>query len=268
MQLIAGRNFSRDFPSDSNAILVNETAAIQLGWITPGRPYNAAGLLGHSIIKKDNTGIGKPYHVIGMIRDFNFRSLHELITPLVMTLDTTAGSDLIIKTRTTDLAGLLSTVGKDWASLQPGIPFSYTFLDDRFSNTYKNEQHIGLILGIFAGLTIFVACLGLFGLATFTAQRRTKEIGIRKVLGASSATIVALLSKEFIRLVGLAFLIAAPVAWLVMNRWLRDFAYRITVGWWIFALAAVLALTITVLTIGFRALQAARSNPVDSLRSE
>jgi putative ABC transport system permease protein len=268
MQLIAGRNFSRDFASDSNAVLVNETSAIALGWITPGRPYDAAGLLRHSITRKDNTGIGKSYHVIGMIRDFNFRSLHELIAPLVMTLDTAAGSDLIIKTRTTDLAGLLTTIGRNWAALQPGIPFSATFLDDRFNNTYKNEQHIGQLLGIFAGLTIFVACLGLFGLATFTAQRRTKEIGIRKVLGATSGSIVALLSREFLRLVGLAFLIAAPVAALVMNRWLRDFAYRITIGWWVFVLAALLAITITLLTIGFRALRAARSNPVDSLRAE
>ena len=268
IQVIAGRNFSRDFPSDSNAALINETAAIKMGWITPGRPYDAAGLLKHSITQKDNTGIGKSYHVIGMIRDFNFRSLHELITPLVMTLDTAMGGDLIIKTRTTDIAGLVTTIGKSWAALHPGMPFSYTFLDDRFNNMYKNERHIGLILGIFAGLTIFVACLGLFGLATFTAERRTKEIGIRKVLGASVGTIVALLSKEFIRLVGIAFLIAAPVAWLVMNRWLRDFPYRISIGWWVFVLAALLAMAITVLTIGFRAMRAATANPVDSLRTE
>lgn len=268
IQVIAGRNFSRDFPSDSNAALINETAAIKMGWITPGQPYDAAGLLKHSITQKDNTGIGKSYHVIGMIRDFNFRSLHELITPLVMTLDTAMGGDLIIKTRTTDIAGLVTTIGKSWAALHPGMPFSYTFLDDRFNNMYKNERHIGLILGIFAGLTIFVACLGLFGLATFTAERRTKEIGIRKVLGASVGTIVALLSKEFIRLVGIAFLIAAPVAWLVMNRWLRDFPYRISIGWWVFVLAALLAMAITVLTIGFRAMRAATANPVDSLRTE
>ena len=268
MQLIAGRNFSRDFPSDSNAALVNETAAIKMGWITPGQTYDAAGLLKHSITKKDNSGIGKSYHVIGMIRDFNFRSLRQLVTPLVMTLDTAMEGDLIIKTRTTDVAGLLTTIGKNWTTLHPDMPFSYTFLDDRFNNTYKNDQHIGQILGIFAGLTIFVACLGLFGLATFTAERRTKEIGIRKVLGASAASIVALLSKEFLRLVGLAFLIAAPVAALVMSRWLRDFAYRISIGWWVFVLAALLAIAITMLTVGFRAVRAALANPADSLRTE
>jgi putative ABC transport system permease protein len=268
MQLIAGRNFSRDFPSDSNAALVNETAAIKMGWITPGQTYDAARLLKHSITKKDNSGIGKSYHVIGMIRDFNFRSLRQLVTPLVMTLDTAMEGDLIIKTRTTDIAGLLTTIGKNWTALHPDMPFSYTFLDDRFNNTYKGEQHIGQILGIFAGLTIFVACLGLFGLATFTAERRTKEIGIRKVLGAGSGSIVVLLSREFLRLVGLAFLIAAPVAGLVMSRWLRDFAYRINIGWWVFGLAALLAIAITMLTVGFRALRAARSNPADSLRTE
>ena len=268
IKVIAGRNFSRDFSSDSNAVLVNETAAIKMGWITPGRPYDAAALLRHFITKKENNGTGQSYHVIGIIRDFNFRSLHDLITPLVMTYDPGMEGNLIIKTRTTDLAGLVSTIAKDWAALKPAMPFSYSFLDDRFNDTYKFEQHIMLILGIFAGLTIFVACLGLFGLVTFVAERRTKEIGIRKVLGASSASVITLLSKEFVRLVAIAFLIAAPVAWLVMSRWLRDFPYRITIGWGVFVLAALLAIAITLLTVGLRALRAALANPVDSLRSE
>ncbi|HWB90492.1 MAG TPA: FtsX-like permease family protein, partial [Puia sp.] len=268
MQLVAGRNFSREFPSDSDAVIINETAALKLGWTKPDRPVTDADLAHRTITQKDNTGIGKPYHVIGMIRDFHFRSLHELITPLVMTLDTAASNDLIVKTRTTDLPGLLASIRTEWNSLKPGAPFSYSFLDDRFNDTYRNEQQIGLILGIFAGLTIFVACLGLFGLATFTAERRTKEIGIRKVLGASSGAIVTLLSREFLRLVIISFLIAAPLAWLVMNRWLRDFAYRTTIGWWIFVLAALLAIGITVLTIGLRAMRAALRNPVDSLRAE
>lgn len=268
MQVIAGRNFSRDFPSDSTAALINETAAIKMGWITPGRPYDPNSLLNHFVTQKDNNGTGISYHVIGMVRDFNFRSLHDLITPLIMTYNPDLEGNLIVKTRTTDLAGLLSTMGKEWAALKPGMPFSYTFLDDRFNNTYKFEQHIGLTLGIFAGMTIFVACLGLFGLATFVAERRTKEIGVRKVLGASSINIITLLSKEFVRLVAIAFLIAAPVAWLMMHRWLQDFAYRITIGWWVFVLAAVLAILITLLTVGARALRAALANPVDSLRSE
>lgn len=268
MQVIAGRNFSRAFPSDSTAALINETAAIKLGWITPGRPYDPAALLGHLVTQKDNNGTGISYHVIGLVRDFNFRSLHDLITPLVMTYNPGMEGNFIVKTRTKDLAGLVSTMEKEWTALKPGMPFSYSFLDDRFNKTYTFEQHIGLTLGIFAGLTIFVACLGLFGLATFTAERRTKEIGIRKVLGASSASIIGLLSKEFVRLVTIAFLIAAPIAWLVMDHWLRDFPYRITIGWWVFALAALLAIVITLLTVGLRALRAALANPADSLRTE
>ncbi len=170
-------------------------------------------------------------------------------------------------TKTADVAGLLTTMNKKWSELHAEVPFSYSFLDDRFNNTYKNEQHIGLILGIFAGLTIFVACLGLFGLATYTAEQRTREIGIRKVLGAGITSIVTLLSKDFVRLVVVAFLIAAPVAWWVMNQWLLDFAYRLPISWWIFALAAILALLISLFTIGYRAIRAASANPTESLRA-
>jgi putative ABC transport system permease protein len=158
-------------------------------------------------------------------------------------------------------------VKKKWDDLHAEVPLSYSFLDERFNNTYRNEQNIALILGIFAGLTIFVACLGLFGLATYTAEQRTREIGIRKVLGANITSIVTLLSKDFVRLVVIAFLIAAPVAWWVMNQWLLDFAYRLPVSWWIFALAAVLALLISLFTIGYRAIRAASANPTDSLRA-
>lgn len=268
MQVIAGRNFSRNFPSDSTAALINETAAIKMGWITPGRPYDPAKFLGRFITQRDNSGAGTSYHVIGMVRDFNFRSLHDLIAPLVMTYNPGMEGNLIIKARTRDLAGLVSTIENEWTALRPGMPFSYAYLDESFNNTYKFEQHIGLILGIFSGLTIFVACLGLFGLATFTAERRTREIGIRKVLGASSASIIGLLSAAFVRLVVIAFLVAAPIAWLVMHRWLEDFPYRITIGWWVFALAALLAILITLLTVGLRALKSAIANPADSLRTE
>lgn len=185
-----------------------------------------------------------------------------------MTRNTEPGTTIIVRTKTRDVAALLGTVQKKWTDLKAGAPFSYSFLDQRFQDTYRSEQNIGRILGIFAGLTIFVACLGLFGLATFTAEQRTKEIGIRKVLGANTLNLVALLSKDFLRLVGLAFFIAAPLAWLVMNKWLQDFAYRINIGWWVFALAAGLAMLITVLTISLRAIRAARANPIKSLRTE
>ena len=157
---------------------------------------------------------------------------------------------------------------KNWNDLKGEVPFSYTFLDERFNNSYESEQKIGLILSIFAGVTIFVACLGLLGLATFTAEQRTKEIGIRKVLGASIVNIVSLLSIDFIKLVFIAFIVATPVAWYMMNKWLQDFAYKTNISSWIFLLTAVLAIAITIITVSFRAIRAAVVNPVDSLRSE
>jgi putative ABC transport system permease protein len=190
-----------------------------------------------------------------------------MITPLVLTLDNTGGS-LIVKVKTKDLTGLRASMQQLWSGLNPQAPFSYSFLDDRFNNTYKTDVNVGRILGIFAGLTIFVACLGLFGLATFTAEQRMKEIGIRKVLGANTAGIVALLSRDFVRLVGFAFLIAAPVTWYLMNRWLQDFAYRIGIGWWMFAVAGALTLVITLLTISVQALRAATANPANVLHNE
>jgi putative ABC transport system permease protein len=259
MEMVAGRNFSRSFGADSSAIILNETAATAYGW--------GNNALGHTITHTEESGVSRTYRVIGVVRNFNFQSLHRLITPLVMTLGGDA-SNIIVKAKTTDMPGLIASMQKKWADAKPAMPFAYTFLDDRFNNTYKSEQNIGRILGIFAGLTIFVASLGLFGLATFTASERTREIGIRKVLGAGTGSIVTLLSGDFLKLVGLSFLIAAPVAWLVMNKWLEAFAYRIAIPWWIFAVTVALVALITLLTIGFRALKAAWANPVDSLRSE
>jgi putative ABC transport system permease protein len=260
MEMKLGRNFSREFGADSTAIIINETAARNFGW--------GEKAIGHTITEPNRDRPATTYHVIGVVKDFHFRSLREMITPLVMTLGGTEGSSLIIRMRSADMAGLLSTLQKRWNDQKARVPFSYSFLDQRFQDTYQAEMNIGRILGLFAGLTIFVACLGLFGLATFTAEQRTKEIGIRKVLGANTAGIVALLSREFLRLVVVAFGIAAPLAWWMMNKWLQDFAYRVTIGWWIFALAAVLALLITLATVSFRAIRAARANPINSLRSE
>jgi putative ABC transport system permease protein len=259
MQMASGRNFSKGFGTDSTAVIVNETAARAFGW--------GLNAIGHTVAHTEEDGTRKVYRVIGIVRDFHFRSFHEMITPLLMELGGDA-SNMIVRTKTKDYAGLLADMNRKWERTKAEAPFSYSFLNNRFNDTIKTEQNIGRILGIFAGLTIFVACLGLFGLATFTAEQRTREIGIRKVLGADAGTIVALLSKEFLRLVGLAFLIATPVAWLAVNRWLQDFAYRVSVGWWIFALAAGLTLVITLLTISLRAVRAALANPVDSLRTE
>ena len=259
MEMASGRNFSKAFGSDSTGIIINETAARAYGW--------GENALGRTITHRDNDGKNYTYSVIGVVKDFHFKSLHELIAPLAMTLSSNSGS-MIVKVKARDIAGLLASMKKEWKDFKPDAPFSYSFLDERFNTTYKAEQNIGYILGIFAGLTIFVACLGLFGLVTFTAEQRTKEIGIRKVLGASVTGIVTLLSKDFLKLVLLAFLIAMPVAWYVMNRWLDDFAYHMTINGWVFALTALLAMTLTFFTISFQAIKAAIANPVKSLRAE
>ncbi|HMH20861.1 MAG TPA: ABC transporter permease [Puia sp.] len=258
MQMAAGRNFSTDFGTDSSAAILNETAAAALGW--------KKGAQGQTITNPDNSGHAINYHVIGVVKDFHFKSLHELISPLVMVLG--GGGNLIVKAKTKDIPGLLSTIKNKWNDLKAEEPFSYSFLDERFEDSYRADQKTGMILGIFAGLTIFVACLGLFGLATFTAEQRTKEIGIRKVLGASVSGIVSLLAKDFLKLVVIAFVIAGPIAWWVMNKWLQDFAYRVPIGGWIFVFAAGVAIFITVVTISTRAVRAALANPVKSLKAE
>jgi putative ABC transport system permease protein len=259
IEMAAGRNFSKEMRTDSNAIILNETAVRAFGW--EQHP------LGHLVGKKDNQGNTSVYRVIGVVKDFHFKSLHEPISPLAMTLSANAGTT-IVKISAGDISDLIASIRQQWNSFHSGATFDYSFLDERFNKTYLSEQKTGLILGIFAGLTIFVACIGLFGLATFIAEQRTKEIGIRKVLGATIAGIVSLLSKDFLKLVSIAFIIAAPVSWFVMNRWLRDFAYHIDIDAWIFIGVAVLALAITLFTISFQAIRAALTNPVKSLRSE
>ena len=259
MKIVAGRNFSKEYGSDSTGIIINETAAKIFGW--------GQNAIGHTLSYMNNEGRKITYNVIGIVKNFHFKSLHELITPLVMVIGND-NNNIIVKVKTKDITVLLNSIKRKWNDLKAESPFTYSFLDDRFNKTYKAEKNIGRILGIFAGLTIFVACLGLFGLATFTAERRTKEIGIRKVLGADVKGIVSLLSKDFLKLVFVAFLFASPVAWFIMNKWLQDFAYRIQISWWIFLIAAIGSLLIALLTVGLRAVQAAVSNPVKSLRTE
>jgi len=259
IRLLAGRNFSRDFTSDSSGVILNETAAKAFGWGDKAP--------GHTISTNTNDGKKVSYQVIGIVKDFHFRSLHEHISPLVMVLAPNPGT-MIVKLKTKDIAGLTTVLKKRWSEFGAEEPLAYSFLDERLNNTYKSEQKIGFILAIFAALTIFVACLGLFGLAKFTAEQRTKEIGIRKVLGSSVAGIVNLLSVDFLKLVFIAFIIASPIAWFIMNRWLQDFAYRINISWWVFAIAAFLAILITIVTVSFQAVKAAIANPVKSLRTE
>jgi putative ABC transport system permease protein len=259
MTMAGGRNFSPAFSTDSSGIILNETAAKQLGW--------GNDAIGHTVTRPNNDGSKETYRVIGVVRDFHFRSLHERITPLMMTMGDNSGT-ILVNVKTGDVAGLLKTISGQWSASGVDVPFAYSFLADDFKAVYRAEQQTGQVLGLFSGLTIFISCLGLFGLAIFTAESRTKEIGVRKVLGASVASIVTLLSKDFLKLVLLAILIASPIAWYAMNQWLKDFAYKIEIEWWMFAGAGLLAVVIALMTVSFQSVKAALMNPVKSLRSE
>jgi putative ABC transport system permease protein len=258
--MATGRNFSKDLTTDSLAMIINESAAKAFGW----GPNNSLD----KIVVRENSDRGKNarFHIIGVVKDFNFKSLHEPIAPLLMTLQPESG--LVFRIKTTDVSGLLADMKKQWDAYNTDAPFTYAFMDDLFNKTYATEQKTGTILNIFAVLTIFVACLGLFGLATYTAEQRRKEIGIRKVLGASVMGVTKMLSKEFLKLVFIASCISIPVAWWAMNKWLQSFAYRINISWWIFVIAGFTALLIALITVSFQAIKAAITNPVKSLRTE
>lgn len=255
MELIAGRNFSKAFGTDSLSTILNEAAVKAFGWTD--------GALGKTLVSGDQ----KQLRVVGVVRDFHFRSLHERITPLMMVMNPNSGN-LIVKARSEDIAGLLQTMEKRYEAFNPDVPFTYSFLDERINDTYLAERKTATILGVFAGLTIFVACLGLIGLATFIAHQRTKEIGVRKVLGATVANIIRLLVKDFVKLIMLALVLASPIAWWAMNKWLEDFAYRIEIQWWMFGLAGLVAVVIALFTVSWQAIRAAVANPVKSLRDE
>ncbi len=259
MQIIKGRNFSREFGGDSSAVVINETTAKILGYDNP---------VGKKIYTStDAQGNTASYTIIGVVKNFNFESLHQDVGPLCFRLGGGGGSG-IFKVNTADIKNLVSSIQAKWKTLAPGLPFSYRFLNESFDEMYRAEQRVGKIAMIFSVLAIFIACLGLFGLATFIAEQRTKEIGIRKVLGASVNGIVQMLSKDFMKLVAIAFVFAAPLAWWAMHTWLQDFAYRINIEWWFFAAAGLGALAIALLTISFQAIRAATANPVKSLRTE
>lgn len=260
IKLIAGRNFSRDFATDSSAYILNETAAKNIGWKDP---KNAVG--------KSMTYGGTRGRVIGVVADFHFESMHQKIVPLLLGMSPNAGglySDLSIRVTGANIPATLQHIETTHKKFLPEIPYRYTFLDERFQSLYDSEARQGSLFAIFSALAIFIACLGLFGLSAFAITQRMKEIGVRKVLGASVQSIVALLSKDFLKLVAVAALIAFPVAWYAMNGWLQDFAYRVTIGWWIFIIAGLIAAFIALITIAFQAIKAALANPVKSLRSE
>lgn len=260
MHLKSGRNFSPEFPSDSDAVVINEAAAKLFGVGSPlnKKLYEIKDLTKGKLLS--NT-------VIGVISNFNFNSLHEQVTPLVLKLYPDNGS-IAVRINTADIAGLLSQIKAKWKAMAPSQPFSYSFLDEEFNKQYKAEQRTGTISMIFSILAILIACLGLFGLVTYAAEQRVKEIGIRKVLGAAIPDIMSMLSKDFVKLILISICIASPVAWWMMTRWLQDFAYRVNISWWIFAGTGLLVLLIAFVTSVFQTLKAAMANPVESLRTE
>ena len=259
LKIIAGRNFSAQYPTDSaSAVLVNRTAASMLGYT----PEQAVGKWIKNTIRDQS-----PRTIIGVVDDFNFLSLKENMDALVIS----PSDDLrvaLLRLNTKDFPAALNTIKKALAKSAPLYPFEYSFLDQKFDTLYKTDLRQQRILSLFAGLAIFIACLGLYGLASFTATKRNKEIGIRKVLGASVSGVTALLSKDFLKPVLIALLIAAPTAWLIMNKWLEDFAYRITIPWWLFLLAGAVTIAIALMTVGWQAIRIAIANPVNSLRDE
>jgi putative ABC transport system permease protein len=260
IEVVKGRNFSKDFGGDSSGIIINEIAAQIIGHADP---------IGKKIYTTDNQDAStmKAYTIVGVVKNFHFESLRQAIGPLSMRLGevtyTTAFS-----VNTSDIKGLVAKIENKWKEMAPSHPFSYRFLDESFDNMYRQEQRVGRVAMSFAILTIVIACLGLFGLANYIAEQRTKEIGVRKVLGASVPNIVQMLSRDFLKLVLIAALLAFPFGWWIMNMWLRDFVYRVDIGWWVFGVAALIAIVIAVATVSYQALKAAIANPVNSLRSE
>jgi ABC-type antimicrobial peptide transport system permease subunit len=253
MQFLEGGNFT-GVPADSTHYILNEKA-VKLMDIKP--PY-----VGKEISFHNNKGT-----IIGVLKDFNFKSLKEEITPLIFS---SYGYKNILFVRTTskDVQQAIAATETQYKKYAGDAPFSYNFVDKQFEQLYQSDQRTGTLFNIFAGIAIFISCLGLFGLATYTAQVRTKEIGVRKVLGASIPNIIKLISSDFLKLIFIAIIIAIPVAWFGMNKWLEDYTYKVTISWWIFLIAGSVAILIALITVSFQAIKAAIANPVESLRTE
>ena len=260
MKLIAGRNMLH---SDSlRELVINQSFSKMLGFA------KASDAIGKFLYEGDN-----PYPIVGVVADFHMGSFHDPIKPVVIEHVPERESSLAVSLRVkgkhlSDTKYITSQIEKEWKQLYPDQGINYSFLDDSIGWLFEKDRQTAWLMNAAMVITIFISCMGLFGLAMFTAERRTKEIGIRKVLGASVINITAMLGKDFMLQVLIAILIASPIAWYCMNIWLQDFAYRVTIGWWVFAVAGIIALLIAIITVSFQAIKAAVANPVESLRSE
>jgi len=262
IKAVAGRTFSKDFPGDTTGdrIILNESAVRAMGYATP------AAAIGTKV-NSDFQGQTTKSEVVGVVKDFHFEDLHSLVTPYAFRLSG-GGSYLVVHARPGAPGPLLASLEAAWHKLDPNEPFEYSFLDEDFQKNYAAEERESALVRYFTVMAILISCLGLFGLASFSAEQRVREIGIRKVLGASIGGIVLLLSKDFLKLVVIAMLIASPLAYFVMHKWLQDFAYKVPLTVWLFLVAGFSALLIALLTVGYQAIRAATSNPIDNLRTE
>jgi len=255
IELVDGRDFSRERTSDrAQAVIVNDKTVQQMDWGNP--------------LEKKAALMGIEGYVVGVVKDFHFQSFFQPINTLALILNPENIRYIFVKIKPDNITGTLKFIEKTYKKFNLNHPFEYSFLDDSFDRMYRSEQKLGLMFNYFSGLAIFIACLGLFGLSSYTIERRTKEIGIRKVLGASVSNIIYIFSGEFVKLVLIANIIALPIAYFTMNKWLVNFAYQISIGVWIFILSAAIAFLIALLTVGFQAVKAAVANPVDSLKYE
>ena len=268
LRIMAGRDFSKDMATDlEEGFLINETAVKEWSFGTPDKA------IGQKISwnKWNNSDTANPVKkgkIIGVVEDFHYKSLHEKVTASVIHLYPQVLFAVALKLKTTDMKKTIAHIGNVWSKFVPGYPLDYKFMDETYATMYKAEGKLSELLWIFTIMAIVVGCMGLFGLAAFSAEQRTKELGIRKVLGATAFDIVGLLSKNFLVLVAIASLIAFPIAWWAMNSWLKDFPYRVSISWWVFGIAIVAALAVALLTVSFQAIKAAVTNPVKSLRTE
>jgi putative ABC transport system permease protein len=260
MGVLEGRNFSNEFPSDTSAIIINEMAAEQLGLKKP--------IVGQQLIWDDEMGKTRDVTVIGVVKNFHFSSFHEQIKPFGFMLEQGNSGTFFLKLQRGNIQKTITEIEKVWHQHNPGRPFEYTFQDEHLQKMHAGEKKFQLLFSSFTVLAIIIACLGLIGLVTVLAESKTKEIGIRKILGASVASIIGLMSKDFIRLIMLALVIASPIAYYTASQWLDSFAYRIDIGWTMFALAGIVTVLIAFATVCLRSVGAAMANPVQSLKEE